>query len=127
MARRTYEKLGGRLVGLELGNERQDSRSPPVFTKYFLEDLYTISEAAFGDRYKQIYSAGTFTTPALIQCEEPDNAAECYSTESLFENDIDEHGIIKYADTHQSKGNANLLLHNTNSSSTPPSSSGNTS
>lgn len=96
-----YEKLGPRLVGLELGNERQESGSVPGFTEYFVDYADQINEAVFGDTSKKIYTAGTFLAPTLIECEDPDDETTCWSVESLLENGINENGVIKYADTHQ--------------------------
>ncbi|KAL3440520.1 hypothetical protein BJX65DRAFT_314710 [Aspergillus insuetus] len=98
-----YRKLGPRLVGLEIGNERQDSGTPGQFTSKFLDAAYRIGEEVFRDRYKQIYTAGTLHAPTLIQCEDEEDKENCWSVRSLFENGMNEKGVIKVADTHQYK------------------------
>ncbi|KAF7519868.1 hypothetical protein G7054_g12964 [Neopestalotiopsis clavispora] len=99
---RPSEKLGSRLIGLELGNERQDSGlTPPEFANKFLVEAYAISEAVFKEKYKKIWTVGTLQAPTLINCDDPSNATTCWSTTSLLENGINDHGIAVRSDTHQ--------------------------
>ncbi|KAL3489544.1 hypothetical protein BJX62DRAFT_238944 [Aspergillus germanicus] len=91
IARGAYRKLGPRLVGLEIGIERQDSAGTPgQFTANFLDAAYRIIQEVFGDRYKRIYTAGTLHAPMLIQCEDEEDTENCWSVRSLFENGINE-------------------------------------
>ncbi|RYP43507.1 hypothetical protein DL768_009879 [Monosporascus sp. mg162] len=102
IASRAYEKLGSRLIGLELGNERNEvDLTPPEFTQEFLKDAYPISGAVFGDRNKRIYTVGSFHAPTLIKCSDPEDETACWSVETLFENGINENDIAARADTHQ--------------------------
>lgn len=101
-----------RLVGLELGNERQDSGlTPPEFTSKYLEEAYAINEAVFGNRYKKVWTAGTLQAPTIIKCTDPLNATTCWSVRSLLENGMNEHGIAARADTHQVSRCENRLEH----------------
>ncbi|KAL4882210.1 hypothetical protein BJY04DRAFT_207083 [Aspergillus karnatakaensis] len=92
IARRAYEKLGTRLAGLEIGNERQDTGTPGEFTRNFLDAAYKISEEVFGDPYKKIYTAGTLIAPTLIQCKDPEDKETCWSVQSLFEHESTRRG-----------------------------------
>lgn len=102
IARRANDKLGDRLLAIELGNERQDlGLSPPDFTKYFVEDAYVIAEKAFGNKYAKKFVAGTLQAPTIIQCADLGDTENCFSTTSLLKNGINDKGIIQWTDTHQ--------------------------
>ncbi|KAI9164066.1 Beta-glucuronidase [Paramyrothecium foliicola] len=83
IVKRAYAKLGPRLIGLELGKERNSLNLP------------TAGEG------NKILVAGTLHAPTLIKCPDPSNATTCTSVTTLFEHGIDEEGIVAYANTHQ--------------------------
>lgn len=102
IAKGLYDRLGSRLIGVELGNERNEiGLTPPTITNKFLKYAYPMSDAVFGDANKRIFTIGTFHAPTLIECANPDDATECFSTTSLLRNGINKNGIAARADTHQ--------------------------